>query len=153
MLQRLLRLRSLLPRGGIEALEDAELESDTESEFLNFHAINSLYMAPFHIKGKMMGFVSVDNVAAHLGEVIFLNAMAYFIPNEIVKRRLMSEQDYVKHYDMLTELENRNAESKKKFSFVIRQIYQLSNNQTSRELHPSVRKELFITARIVQAPD
>ena len=93
-------------------IEDAELENDTESEFLNFHAINSLYMAPFHIKGKMMGFVSVDNVAAHLGEVIFLNAMAYFIPNEIVKRRLMSEQDYVKHYDMLTELENRNSYQK-----------------------------------------
>lgn len=93
-------------------IADTDMESDTESDFLNAHGIHSLYMAPFHIKGKMTGFVSVDNVSAHLGEVIFLNAMAYFIPNEIVKRRLMSEQDYIKHYDMLTELENRNSYQK-----------------------------------------
>lgn len=93
-------------------IADAEMESDTEREFLNCHGISSLYMATFHVKGKMTGFVGIDNVAAHLSEVIFLNAMAYFIPNEIVKRRLMSEQDFVKHYDMLTELENRNSYQK-----------------------------------------
>lgn len=93
-------------------LADTELESDSESDFLKDHNIKSLYMAPFNVKGRMKGFVGVDNVSAHLGEVLFLNAMAYFIPNEIVKRRLMTEQDYARHYDMLTELENRNSYQK-----------------------------------------
>ena len=93
-------------------LSDAELQSETESEFMTQHGIRTLYMSPFHVKGKMTGFVGVDNASAHLGEMDFLNALGYFIPSEIVKRRLLVEQDYAKHYDMLTELENRNSYQK-----------------------------------------
>ena len=96
----------------LNSIADTNMQSDMESEFLNSHGIHSLYMSPFHVKGRMKGFVSVDNVSAHLGDVSLLNALAYFIPSEIVKRRLLSEQDYIKHYDMLTELENRNSYQK-----------------------------------------
>lgn len=88
------------------------IENDAEYEFLSTYNLKALYMAPFHNKGRMSGFISVDNPTANLGDMTLLNAMAYFIPSEIVKRRLQKEQDYSKYYDILTELENRNSYQK-----------------------------------------
>ena len=88
------------------------IQNDAEYEFLSIYNIKALYLSPFHSKGRMSGFISVDNPTANLGNITLLNAMAYFIPSEIVKRRLQKEQDYSKYYDILTELENRNSYQK-----------------------------------------
>ncbi len=89
-----------------------KIQNDAEYEFLSTYNIKALYLSPFHSKGRMSGFISVDNPTANLGNITLLNAMAYFIPSEIIKRRLQKEQDYSKYYDILTELENRNSYQK-----------------------------------------
>ncbi len=79
---------------------------------LKYLKIKSIYIAPFYVKNKLAGFLTVDNPSAHLGEAILLNAMAYFVPREINKRKILREKDFSKYYDALTELENRNSYQK-----------------------------------------
>jgi len=87
-------------------------KEETLYNSLKYLKIKSLYIAPFYIKNKLAGFLTVDNPSAHLGETKLLNAMAYFVPREINKRKLLREKDFSKYYDALTELENRNSYQK-----------------------------------------
>ena len=51
----------------------------------------------------------VDNPRAYAGNPVLLQSLAYFIANEITKRRMISKHTYLNYHDPLTGLLNRNS--------------------------------------------
>ena len=65
-------------------------ESDPdEYERLAIQGIEDMYAIPITIKGKFWGFVGVDTPRRYKGEMYVLESVAYFVADEISKRRII----------------------------------------------------------------
>ncbi len=80
-----------------------------DREILQAQDIDSLMAAPLRRKGKIVGFIGVDNPEAHFGEVELLRATTDFVMEELNKRRLLHELEHMSFTDMLTGVNNRNC--------------------------------------------
>lgn len=62
---------------------------------------------PFQLDGKNMGYIGIDNPQVWNNVATLLNSLAYFVINEITKRRLQLELAFRSYHDALTGLYNR----------------------------------------------
>lgn len=86
-----------------------ELAADSrDREILQAQGIDSLMAAPLRRKGKISGFIGVDNPGVHFGNMDLLRATTDFVQEELTKRRLMAELERLSYTDTLTGLYNRN---------------------------------------------
>ncbi len=87
-----------------------DLASDArDREILQAQNITALMAAPLYRKGKMVGFIGVDDPEAHFGEVELLQATTDFVIEELNKRRLLQELEQLSFGDALTGVYNRNC--------------------------------------------
>ncbi|PWL40966.1 MAG: hypothetical protein DBY45_10805 [Clostridiales bacterium] len=93
----------------IPDLEAIKVDSPEEYCILSMQNIKNLITAPFTIDNILMGYVGVDNPRAYAGNPVLLQSLAYFIANEITKRRMISKHTYLNYHDPLTGLLNRNS--------------------------------------------
>jgi len=69
-------------------------ESDPdEYERLAIQGIEDMYAIPITIKGKFWGFVGVDTPRRYKGEMYVLESVAYFVADEISKRRIIESSE------------------------------------------------------------
>ncbi|NLG05843.1 MAG: bifunctional diguanylate cyclase/phosphodiesterase [Clostridia bacterium] len=95
-------------------INDVSIFFTDENELKNMeqYKIDSVYIAPFELVGKLTGLIIVENPTRNLGDLLFLSAAAYFIPGEIAKRRMQNQEQFSLYHDLLTELENRASYQK-----------------------------------------
>ncbi len=70
--------------------------------------IDSLMATPLLAKGKIFGFLGVDNPTGNRGELRLLRAVPFFIQDELEKRRMLEQLEWLSFRDALTGLYNRN---------------------------------------------
>lgn len=78
-------------------------------EVLHEQGIESLIASPIHVKGKLEGYIGVDNPKIERTEnVAMMETLCYFVSISIEKSRLNEQLIYNSFYDELTGLYNRN---------------------------------------------
>lgn len=87
---------------------DALDRNSLEYRILEPQGIKSLMAAPLVTKGLVVGFLGVDNPTASCGEFQLLRAVPFFIQDELVKRRMIEQLEWLSFRDTLTGLYNRN---------------------------------------------
>lgn len=87
----------------------AFLNDAYEHEMLDARGINSLYVVPFLISGRVIGFVAVENVKANENDVNLLFVLSYLVVSEITKSRLEANEKFLKYRDSLTGAYNRKG--------------------------------------------
>ncbi len=87
----------------------SKLTEDNEIfDILDAQGIDSLMAAPLIENGKIKGFLGVDDPREGVEEFSLLTSIAYFIVNDIQKRRFITELEYRSYTDGMTKLNNRN---------------------------------------------
>ncbi len=79
-----------------------------EYKLLKAQNIESLIAAPLMDNGKIVGFIGVDDPRRYAFHFELLVSVAYFILNDIQKRKMMSELERLSYVDLLTGVYNRN---------------------------------------------
>ena len=92
----------------IAALEDDVSHDRADFEILKEQGVDSLMAAPLLWDDDIVGFLGVDNPAAHKGEMLLLRSVVDFVIADLEKRRLIDELRQACCIDMLTGLKNRN---------------------------------------------
>lgn len=80
----------------------------SEYELLKRQDIQRLYCVPFELENSLGGVIGIDNARANQGDIALLDNLSYMIINEISKRRLHSNLEFISYHDSLTCLQNRN---------------------------------------------
>lgn len=93
----------------MEDIEDIKILSPNEYDILKFQGVKRLYAAPFKIQNSLGGYICIDNSSAHLEETALIDSLAYFVINEITKRRMDEKLEFMIYHDALTGLPNRNS--------------------------------------------
>lgn len=100
----------------IPSLSQADKSKMPEYETLKNQGVQSLMAAPIweeaaqnHTEGcKLAGFIGVDNPSRGIEHIKLLQSVAFFVSNDIYKRRMFSKFEELSHIDALTGLGNRN---------------------------------------------
>ena len=92
----------------VDALKDDPARR-IEYDCLHPQGIKSLVTVPVFIKGKLHGFLGIDNPRAHMGAPALLMQLTYIIANELQKHLLTEELMKKSCQDPLTGLNNRLA--------------------------------------------
>lgn len=93
-------------------LEDTNLlktEAPAEYSLLKKNGICGMYIVPFTLQEKLMGYIAIDNPKIHKGNTSLLESLAYFIMNEVSNRRMSQRLRFTSYHDRLTGLANRNS--------------------------------------------
>ncbi len=77
-------------------------------EILKEQDIQSLLAVPLRRKGKIIGFLGVDNPRKHNDDATLLSSIQYFITNSLSIKKQQEQLQYLSYRDMLTQLYNRN---------------------------------------------
>ncbi len=77
-------------------------------QILEPQGIASLMATPLMAKDKIVGFLGVDNPTENGDELRLLQAVPFFIQDELVKRRMLDELEWLSFKDVLTGFHNRN---------------------------------------------
>lgn len=98
----------------INVIEDVDALKDDparriEYDCLHPQGIKSLVAVPVFIKGKLHGFLGIDNPRAHMDAPALLMQLTYIVANELQKRRLTEKLIKKSYQDPLTGLNNRLA--------------------------------------------
>lgn len=92
----------------VDALKDDPARR-IEYDCLHPQGIKSLVAVPVFIKGKLHGFLGIDNPRAHMGAPALLMQLTYIVANELQKHLLTEELIKKSCQDPLTGLNNRLA--------------------------------------------
>lgn len=92
----------------VDALKDDPARR-IEYDWLHLQGIKSLVAVPVFIKGKLHGFLGIDNPRAHMGAPALLMQLTYIVANELQKHLLTEELMKKSYQDPLTGLNNRLA--------------------------------------------
>lgn len=68
----------------------------------------NIFLVPLMREKEVVGFIGVDNLQANQEQTALLRSMAYFLLNDLDKRRRFQQLEYTSYTDMLTGLRNRN---------------------------------------------
>lgn len=79
-----------------------------EYEVLVAQGIESLVVAPLIENQEIVGFLGVDNPAINMNDLTLLKSVAFFVLDDINKRKLLSKLEEMSFIDILTGLGNRN---------------------------------------------
>lgn len=93
----------------IKNIEDIREESPELYAVLKPQDIQSLYVVPLRINGRLSGFIGVDNPRNSHHDLTLLLSLAYFMDNTISRTRMADELRNLGLRDPLTGLGNRNA--------------------------------------------
>ena len=87
-----------------------ELAVDSnEYRILYDQGIESLSAAPLLKKGKIIGFLGVDNPTENVEDLSLLRNVCGFVLDEMERRRLIKELERASYTDLLTGVNNRNC--------------------------------------------
>lgn len=92
----------------IDSLSEDISEDSLEYQILAPHGIHSLMATPMWEKGKIIGFIGVDNPTSSVAHMKLLRSITYFVRNDIEKRKLLNRLEQLGYRDELTGLGNRN---------------------------------------------
>ncbi|MBS7007405.1 sensor domain-containing phosphodiesterase [Anaerostipes sp.] len=88
---------------------DQEMNQESEAYgILRRQGIKSLMAAPLYERGKLSGFIGVDDPKRNRENPDLLKSVTYFIANDLEKRRMVARLEYLSYVDILTGLWNRN---------------------------------------------
>ncbi len=91
----------------VENLSD--LERDTSLyHLLKVTNTRSLLLTPLYDAGKVTSYIGVDNPKANLKDLSLLHSVSIFVQDDIKKRRLVKQLEYLSYTDNLTGFYNRN---------------------------------------------
>ncbi len=105
----------------ISSLESDLDPSSADFRILDAQGIKSLMAVPLMEDRVIRGFIGVDDPRYEIDNVLLLTSVAYFVLNDIQKRRLISELEELSYIDPLTQLYNRNK--------YIKDLYTLEHNK------------------------
>lgn len=91
----------------ISALDKNVDKQSDEYAILEPQGIYSLMAAPLKDGETIAGFIGVDNPEANVKEMLLLRSVAYFVMDDILKRRLNAALKLLSYTDALTDLWNR----------------------------------------------
>lgn len=83
-------------------------KNSAEYEILEPQGIHSLMAAPLMEQEKIIGFIGVDNPSIHMKEMVLLQSVAYFIMDDIKKKRMTRQLEELSYTDALTGVWNRH---------------------------------------------
>ncbi len=92
-------------------IEDLEKDCDRESalyHILKRQSIHSLMVVPLRANDTIVGFIGVDNPHELDKGLVFLHSVSLFVLDDIKKRRMRQQLEYLSYTDTLTGLFNRN---------------------------------------------
>lgn len=101
-------------------ISDIDEDMDTSSEthrILKEQNIKSLIAAPLIKDGLIVGFFGIDNPRENYKDFMVLNSVAYFMQNDIEKRKAYETMEKLSFEDALTGLYNRT-----KYNIVIEDL-------------------------------
>lgn len=85
------------------------VEKDSlEYEILTAQGIESLMAAPLWAEDQIIGFMGVDNPTQNTDVMLLLRSVAFFVIDDIRKRKLLDELRTLSYTDRLTGAANRN---------------------------------------------
>ncbi len=96
----------------IDSMENIKREYTT-LPFPKEYNLENVFLVPLIRDTCVVGFIGVDNVKANKEHISLLRSMAYFMLNDLDKRRRFQQLEYTSYTDMLTGLRNRNKYLKK----------------------------------------
>ena len=79
-----------------------------EYEILINHGIKTLIAVPLVENNKIKGFIGIDDPYTHMNNLILLKSVAFFVMDDIRKRKLLTRLEEMSFIDILTGLANRN---------------------------------------------
>ncbi len=88
-------------------------EDSEEYKVLTRQGVQSLLAVPLYVEGRLLGFLGVDNPQKSQSDVVLLHSIGRFILDDIRKRRLQEQLEYMNSSDALTGLSNRERYSEK----------------------------------------
>ena len=87
----------------------AEYKKTKCLNFLSSHITSyQSLIAPLIEDSQIAGFIGVDHPTFHNNDLDLLTSITYFVVNDIQKRKMMSQLEYLSYTDLLTGLFNRN---------------------------------------------
>ena len=90
-------------------ISDPEQEKGSVTyDMLRKQQITSLLAVPLRRKGKILGFLGVDNPRKHYNDVTLLSSIQYFITNSLVAKKQQEQLLHLSYSDHLTQIYNRN---------------------------------------------
>ena len=108
--------------GRLQLIQDIEQWKEKRSGLyknMKSLGIDSCYLVSLEDGEKRMGYMEIDNPKRNTEHTTILTTIQYFVANELTKRRLQEEQEFLMHHDGLTGVLNRN--SYKEFCSAIRE--------------------------------
>lgn len=92
----------------ISSLKDELAPDSPEYQILEPQGIQTLMAAPLISKGKIIGFLGVDDPASNMGDERLLRSVPLFVQADLEKRRMLADLERISYIDALTGLYNRN---------------------------------------------
>lgn len=92
----------------ISSLNKDIVPNSVEYNILANQGIESLMAAPLIENGVITGFIGVDDPQDNINDFLLLSSVTYFVINDIQKRKLLSQFEYLSFTDVLTGVHNRN---------------------------------------------
>lgn len=83
-------------------------KSSAEYQILEPQGVESLMAAPLLDEGKIIGFIGVDNPGVNITEMVLLQSVAFFVMDDIKKKKLTKQLQELSYTDTLTGIWNRN---------------------------------------------
>jgi diguanylate cyclase (GGDEF)-like protein len=93
----------------ITSLSDEVDKSSGEYELLQVQGIDSLMAAPLRVKGRIVGFIGVDNPTENVDSMLLMQSVTSFILDDIQKRKDIDLLYELSYHDLLTKVGNRHA--------------------------------------------
>ncbi|MBQ4523642.1 MAG: EAL domain-containing protein [Lachnospiraceae bacterium] len=121
LIERWLTIFQSEPMVVIHDIDEIKESSPDEYQILKNQNISSLLVTPFRSEKnkKVSGFIGVDNPSWFTKDYALLDALSYFIIDEMKKRGLSEQLFFMSYHDALTGIYNRNCYKKdlEEFSF------------------------------------
>lgn len=92
----------------VESLEELKDSSPYAYEYLRSQGVTSAAAVPLWADGNLMGLLGLDNPARFDRGTFFLSSLVCFVAEEICKRRLEKQLQFLRCHDTLTGLYNRS---------------------------------------------
>lgn len=92
----------------ISSLEEYLAANYEASRILGDQNISSLLAVPLMEKGKISGFLGIDNPRRNYDDFTLLSSVTYFLQNDLEKRKVYGKLERLSFEDALTGLYNRN---------------------------------------------